>query len=435
MKKPTARMSISRKIFLIASSFALPIVVLMYLMVVNINSNIDFAAQEIRGNAYQRPLEGLLRLIQENQLDTLGGSDVSAEQLKAVRDRIEAGFQQLIEVDRHIGPALQFTDEGLAKRKREHLQVKTVHGEWQKLAAALSNSDVSRASLDEKYDHLASDLRMMITHAGDTSNLILDPDLDSYYLMDVTLLALPQTQDRLARVAKYGYDILVRGNPTDEERVQLAVHAALLQEADLDRIIASTETSLNEDANFYDVSPTLGRNLKPALTKYQDATKKFIELTRQAASSNGSSLVPASFLAAAREAREASFAYWNAAVVEMDKLLQLRIESFEGRRTWSVSLAFLAILAASLMAYFLMRTIANPLVGLVKSLAPGADMLGVCVERISETSRNKSDDPQETEIICQELDAHCSDMRTAVAELVAQVHGSRSAQSANGAIG
>lgn len=197
---------------------------------------------------------------------------------------------------------------------------------------------------DEKYDHLASDLRMMITHAGDTSNLILDPDLDSYYLMDVTLLALPQTQDRLARVAKYGYDILVRGNPTDEERVQLAVHAALLQEADLDRIIASTETSLNEDANFYDVSPTLGRNLKPALTKYQDATKKFIELTRHAASANGSSLVPASFLAAAREAREASFAYWNAAVVEMDKLLQLRIESFEGRRTWSVSLAFLSSL-------------------------------------------------------------------------------------------
>jgi hypothetical protein len=239
----------------------------------------------------------------------------------------------------------------------------------------------------------------------------------------------------LARVAKYGYDILARGNPTEEERVQLAVHAALLQEADLDRIIASTETSLNEDANFYGVSPTLGRNLKPALTKYQDATKKFIELTRQAASSKGSPIAPASFLAVAREAREASFAYWNAAVVEMDKLLQLRIESFEGRRTWSVSLALLAILAASLMAYFLMQTIANPLVDLVKSLAPGADMLGVCAERIAETSRNKSADPQEAEIICQELDAHCSDMRTAVAELVAQVHGSRSAQSANGAIG
>jgi hypothetical protein len=38
----------------------------------------------------------------------------------------------------------------------------------------------------------------MITHAGDTSNLILDPDLDSYYLVDVVLLGLPQAQDRLA---------------------------------------------------------------------------------------------------------------------------------------------------------------------------------------------------------------------------------------------
>ena len=38
----------------------------------------------------------------------------------------------------------------------------------------------------------------MTAHAGDTSNLILDPDLDSYYAMDMTLLALPQTQERTA---------------------------------------------------------------------------------------------------------------------------------------------------------------------------------------------------------------------------------------------
>ena len=38
----------------------------------------------------------------------------------------------------------------------------------------------------------------MITHVGDTSNLILDPDLDSFYTMDMTLVALPQTQDRNA---------------------------------------------------------------------------------------------------------------------------------------------------------------------------------------------------------------------------------------------
>jgi hypothetical protein len=48
----------------------------------------------------------------------------------------------------------------------------------------------------EEHASLVQDVRDMITHAGDTSNIILDPDLDSYYMMDITLLALPQTQAR-----------------------------------------------------------------------------------------------------------------------------------------------------------------------------------------------------------------------------------------------
>lgn len=61
----------------------------------------------------------------------------------------------------------------------------------------------------------------MITHAGDTSNLILDPDLDSYYLMDVTLIAMPQMQDRIARI---GVDMRAHFGAvelTQEQRIAL----------------------------------------------------------------------------------------------------------------------------------------------------------------------------------------------------------------------
>ena len=101
----------------------------------------------------------------------------------------------------------------------------------------------------------------MITHMGDTSNLILDHDLDSYYLMDVTLLALPQTQDRLAQATQYGYEVLRRGGPTEAEKVRLAVYAAMLQEADVDRVAGSSRTSMNEDAGFNATSPSLQSRL------------------------------------------------------------------------------------------------------------------------------------------------------------------------------
>src|SRR5205823_13685976 len=108
-----------------------------------------------------------------------------------------------------------------AKRKREHVQVQRVKNEWQNLK--IQSDKLSPQTSQEQHAHLVSDIRTLITHAGDNSNLILDPDLDSYYLMDVTLLALPQTQDRLATVISYGEELLKKKAAAKSELTQLAV--------------------------------------------------------------------------------------------------------------------------------------------------------------------------------------------------------------------
>jgi len=71
---------------------------------------------------------------------------------------------------------VKITDEGLAKRKREHYHAQTVRKEWQDLKTRLPHLDP--VACDEQHLHLVFDVRTMITHAGDMSNLILDPDLD-----------------------------------------------------------------------------------------------------------------------------------------------------------------------------------------------------------------------------------------------------------------
>ena len=159
--------------------------------------------------------------------------------------KIQDALARLADVDRELRVDLQFTVPGLAKRHREHLAVATVSQEWRNLAAKLSAPEAipAKDAFSQEFDHLVTDVRTMITHMGDTSNLILDPDLDSYYLMDVTLLALPQTQDRLAQAMQYGYRALRHGGPTPEEKVQLAVDAALLQESDIDRVTGSSQTA------------------------------------------------------------------------------------------------------------------------------------------------------------------------------------------------
>ena len=66
-------------------------------------------------------------------------------------------------------------------------------------------------------------------HVGDTSNLILDPDLDSYYVMDAILLKLPQSQDLLAQASSLGKGIVTGRTPTVEERTEFIRLASLLR--------------------------------------------------------------------------------------------------------------------------------------------------------------------------------------------------------------
>ena len=350
-------LKVSHKLMLISIFFVMPDSLMLYLFITGINENIRFAQMEKMGNEYQRPLEELLELIPQHRLlAQRAGSD---GQLAKKQAQIDAAFDALEAVDARIGADLQFTDEGLAKRKREHCHVRMVRSEWQALKTGLAQ--LTPEARTAQHLHLVADVRTMITHAGDLSNLILDPDLDSYYLMDVTLLALPQTQDRLAAVMFDGAAILERQTISNAERQQLAIHATLLKEADLDRISGGLETALNEDANFYGSSASLQARVPSALKDYQAAAEVFIGLTARLVGSEKTDVTADEYLAAGSKAREASFKLWRIADEELDALLQKRIGSYESRRARSLIVAAMALLAAVGFVAFITRSISGPL--------------------------------------------------------------------------
>ena len=355
--------SIGKMTALVCVTFMLPIAILCFFMVANVNEFIHFARWEKYGNDYQRPLEDLLRSLQDHEIVLQRGGSDSDVQLRATGEKIDSAIDALERVDVRLGADLQFTDEGLGKRGRVDCRVDDLRNQWQNLKSSLPDSTPPHAIGDgalpndvrDQYTRLVATVRTMITHAGDTSNLILDPDLDSYYLMDVTLLALPQTQDRLAQVISRGIEILSRDTLTQKEQTTLEVYAALLEEADLNRIIASSQTSLNEDSDFYGRSATLQELLPPALTAYRNSTRDFIALIRQAADTNLGRVDPQAFAATGLMARADSFDLWNVAVDELDRLLDARIAAYTSRRTVSLALAGLGVLLAVALAYFAIR--------------------------------------------------------------------------------
>jgi methyl-accepting chemotaxis protein len=421
---------VSRRLFLISVSFSLPICVLLFLMVRGVNENIRFAQWETYGNAYQRPLMDLLHHLPQHQVAVRTGS----EPLAALQARIDQAFNELEAVHAKLGGALEFTPEGLAKRQRDHVQLGTVRGEWNALKSQATS--LSAEAARDKHAHLVADVRTMITHAGDLSNLILDPDLDSYYLMDATLCALPQLLDRAGSVTASGGEALRRGAPTPQDQLELSVAAALMQTADLERTLGSLATALNEDANFHGVSPTLAKNLGPQIATFKQAAEGFIKMTSDLGTT-GKPIPATSFLAAGRKLREAAAALWTTSAGELDGLLAARIHHYRNLRLLQIGLTAVALALAVAFVVSMARNLTSALHQVSEQLSLGSDQVASAAGQVSNTSQSLAQGASEQAASFEETSASLEQISgmtrrnaesvESAKELMAQAHAAASA--------
>ncbi len=364
-----SRISLTRKLMLMNALCVVPTVVLLYQVYSTKNEAIEFAQAEIKGNQFQRPLEKILAALMDHRAMTqraiLDRGRIGTEAQTAIVE-IEQGIQELNIAEAAVGVDLQFTEEGLAKRKRQGLTAKNISAKWGNLADSLQKDPSSNAN--ELYAGLIADLRGMIAHAGDTSNLILDPDLDSYYLMDVTLLALPQTQDHIQELTAIVDPLLTAGTWLPKDRMQLGVYADRLKIADLDRINGSAQTAFNEDSNFYGTSQTLQEKLLPLLAINSEAMGKLIQALQHAAESDKNVAAIPGFRDLVDRARDSNYILWKASVDELDVLLQKRVEFIANNRNSSLWIGISVLLVTILVSIFLGVRMSRELSALTREL-------------------------------------------------------------------
>lgn len=346
--------SIAVKLLTIALSFTLPLAVLLVFMINGINGYIRFAQLEIKGNYYQQSLEGLLQgVMKEEQLVSLSQSSVFQGSLDNAMEQTRQAFQQLWEVDQHLGRDLQFTPEGLKKRNRTQQSVLEVWNKWNKLRSMTPDKDNALRF----YDSLRKDIRIMITHVGDNSNLILDPDLDSYYLMDVTLLTLPEIQDQLNSIILLLQKYSLEGKLSSKDSLDLDSLTTLLQ-ANINRLNQSMEKAIIEDPNFYGSSPTLVPNLKIPLIRFNSETKKILILLQEMRKKED--LGPGEIVKLNNDtlaAHKASFVLWQKIVPELNSILKMRINHYRSQMIWALLLAGLSLFVALIFVFLVTKDI------------------------------------------------------------------------------
>ncbi|MEG4516804.1 MULTISPECIES: PP2C family protein-serine/threonine phosphatase [unclassified Microcoleus] len=321
------RLSYPQKFTLIGFLFAIPLTLVMYLLISEINSRVDFAQKEIYGNQYLRPLRHLREHIPKLQLLNYQGLSPNLsnpESLANLEAKIDANFQSLANTDRQLGKILVSSD-----------YFNKIYQSWQNFK--LRRSQWSLETYDFLYQNLRADINRLSARVGDTSNLILDPDLDTYYLMDATLLKLPEMQKILSEIRLISQKSSWRSDATPEERAKLITWAGQLRELNQDLAITmEVGFSNNHRGNL---RPKLSAHLTNFNSVVEQLTGHIDKLINPTARVEYYAYIDGS-----DRALTSSFELWDATVNQLDFLLQKRIDSFVAKKR-IILIFVLAILA------------------------------------------------------------------------------------------
>lgn len=399
------RLRVSQRLMLMSATFLVPLAVMAFLIVRAVNKDVTFGRLEVMGVTYHKPLTNLLDALGRRRAALQRGSTSgrSDNALQVETARVDEALVALDAAQQQYGDTLQFTRDGLSQRQREHVTWPTIRQEW---IAAKGLTDSKEALA--RHTHLIADVRTMITHVGDTSNLILDPDLDSYYTMDAVLVALPQTIDRLGSAFDLAHASAASAKEAGTQRTPMAVMAALLEESDAARIAADFQTALNEDANFNGTSDSLAPTIKPLLATYVEANQGLVTALR--AASERPETASAGLVEAVERTREAAVALTVAGADELDALLGRRLEGLTGYRLQALTLSVAAVGAALLVVFVITRSISGPLSHVTADMADGAEQLLNASSQVSASAQSLSQGATEQAASLEETSASMEEM-------------------------
>ncbi len=308
------RLSYSRKMLVAGFFFCIPIALLAYFLVTNIREQVEFGAKERSGVRYVMPLRNVLSYLLEHRREIMSGGKTSTAPDKVLGelDRAEA----------RLGRVLA-TGESVRTLKTKMGEVNGLRG-----ATARRTFDAHTA--------LVGDLLELIVLVADNSNLTLDPDIDSYYLMDTLTTKLPPLADALARI-----DLIASR--------RLADQSALGDRTDL--IVLSGQVRTLVDAANKNIRAACAKNpaLTPLLQKpFQevgDSSAAFLKaVTPYMDATPPLGPLPQHVIRAANAAGDAVFKAMDVVSPALDGLLAERIHAFQTRMYLYLSLSFLAFL-------------------------------------------------------------------------------------------
>ena len=326
------RLSVGRKLLVI---YLLDLTAVIFISGILINEKfiaIDFGRKEMAGLAYIERLQPSLLA------------------LAGWREARLAGDPQLDDMEQTLGTGMHTSEPSRTFREAAGAFIAGSTGE---ATAGAAGGMASGAALS----HSAADAlefgRALVTRIGNQSNLILDPDLDSYYTMSLVLLRFPELTELGSSMAAYLRAPRVGGLAATDVRAQY-----FTLEGRIDAVAAGIDSDYGEA--FVAAKAPLRSKLQASRERLAAGIDKFRQAARQTleAGDTRSAVV-------FDEAQQALFSdldhAWTLGNGELRTMLQTREHGFFQRMWLHLGTALTLLLLILTAVFYVARQIAKPL--------------------------------------------------------------------------
>ncbi|MFN0119707.1 MAG: methyl-accepting chemotaxis protein [Blastocatellia bacterium] len=346
-------LNVWHKLALVAAITLPSMFYLTFMLVRDKDRDLGLARREQQGARYVSQVSGALQELQRrraiNSFFARGDQSVRPQldkQTGLVNERFRA-LETIEQENSGAGAALNTTERFRAIRTK-----------WDDLARR--SPTLAPAESYDAHSALCADLRNLIVYAGDTSHLILDPDLDTYYLMDAVVHQIPAETELLGQMQVIAAGAALAREKTAGDAQQLTLLADRARES-LARIGHGMQVAVSSNA-------ALGAEINAPAAGSASAAAAFIQLIEGRILRAADIQTDTKEIAAvSTTAMDELFRLSGIAGTNLESQLQKRADRLARNRLLIILAAAGGALLSFLAAFFVARGIRRNLGGLVAS--------------------------------------------------------------------
>lgn len=313
-----------QKFLLIGCVFAIPIITLTAQMFSTINTDIQFTEKEKKGLAYHQSLMDLMFALEQYGWSLHMGTSPAPS---ATKDTKGIGEQ--------IDSIIYGLKQGANPDLLDPVLWASLEKQWELIKS--NGTSISQNFYEIQHTALEQIVLLLIEDVQNSSNLILDPEFESYYLMDSVVTILPNYWTKLEKMELMGTEVVARQqikNPQEQE--------------ELIRLTGDLEALLDKMNRFADLigkkTPKTKQQMDGLLEANNRSTRAAIDAFNNRLLNNGVIQITADEMTSlSRNAKKASQELFLGQMKLLQQIFDNRLDGYKANKTKDILLIIIVV--------------------------------------------------------------------------------------------